>query len=238
MIKYYCNKCGNEIKKYVLKVGTQNDSGEKKSYHLCAACTIKFDDFMKLESKPEESVVKKVLVGGTSLESPNTEAEQYEKACNDALSNARAEAGREDKPDKRAQVKQPIQRSDAAKKAADSVDRSVVNGRTKWLTAEVIEYIEANYESKSAAQIANELNVPYTSVYQHIKKISKPKTTFESEPKYKSVDGISNNRAGTCIALWNSGWTIANIAAEVGHDESVVEAVLRKNGLLKAWQEG
>lgn len=84
MIKYYCNRCGNQIKKSdVLLVQTQASNGVKFAYHFCKKCS---GSVIKLlaelaDVKKEGPVSEQVASGECFNETPNPVDDEFAKTA-------------------------------------------------------------------------------------------------------------------------------------------------------------
>lgn len=89
MIKYYCNRCGNQIKKSdVLLVQTQASDGVKSAYHFCRKCS---GSVIKLLAEPanengddrvsEQVVSEECADDVTTYETPNPVDVEFAKTA-------------------------------------------------------------------------------------------------------------------------------------------------------------
>lgn len=220
MVKYYCNKCGNEITKGLLKVVTADTKGDKKNYHLCATCTKEFIEFMQGTTESIDTYEEKVCEDTVSKGPPGL----VENTVEEFINGNDSDLSKSD----------CVTTEEASMLCTGSNDdgnkNTVKSKRGKFITEDIKKYISDNMKSKSAKELADELDIPYSSVYQCIRNIRK---TY-GEINVKSTDSISENDAGRCVALYRAGWSIQNIADEIGEDDvnNVVEA-LRINGALR-----
>lgn len=216
MIKYYCNKCGIEVKKSLLKIVTSDSNEVKKSYHLCAVCTKAFVKFMEL-SPVEEAA-------GQFDGAKNSKDSEDDKILMEAMGQV---------PELGSQVGNYIEQP-----AGDSGNNKTKNDNKrfapktpregKYLTAEVKKYIDEHEGSQKPAEIANDLDIPYYSVYQYIN--SKKKKSF-GEVDAEPTSEMGKGDVGTCIALRRADWSISEIAKELGRDEDDILVALRRNGM-------
>lgn len=191
MIRYYCNKCGDEIKSNILKIATADEKNEKKNYHLCGRCATKFVRFMQI-----------VEYDGNKVEV--TEPVQEVKSGEE-------QSAAEDNTESSANI-------------ADANTGKPKGGRvSKYITDEVRAFIEENREDMTAKEISDKLQIPYQSVYYYMK------TNKNVETEKEIRVNLSDNDVGTVVALSRAGWSIEDIAKEIGTVESNVIAALKAN---------
>lgn len=242
MVKYFCNKCGLQIGKGMLKVVAADERNEnKKTYHLCSKCSKEFDVFMSLLVEQVQTVVVESTGNLIKEEKPASDTESnsnsddkiiaemmaavYGDKLEETVVGADNETNNEDKAEPESEVEvKPMA-------APKSKENHSIRQKAKHLTQEIKDYIDNSNGNESATSIANKFGIPYQSVYQYMK--STGKKSSDGIVEAKASDNLTANEVGTAIALRRAGWAVKTIAYEIGKDQESVEAALRRNGMLR-----
>lgn len=251
MVKYYCNKCGTNINSKMLRVQTADANGEKQSYHLCFNCSAMFESFMKMNplrvstSSDELTEEQKDMVAervssvsdpklGELLPSQHDSANKertLEQIVSDTVKEVVGrEHVKESPDDKIPDNKDGDEGKQTAKKQAEKMANKTKprEGRNvKYITPENKDFIEKHAFDMTPADIARRLDIPYQSVYQCVNTIKRTK----GEISVKGTSFISDNEAGKIVALKRAGWSIKDIAGDLGHEIEEVQQVLRNAGM-------
>lgn len=207
MVKYYCNKCGTEIKRKILRVQTADDSGNKQSYHLCNDCSVLFMDFMSMNKSESDDPHNNYVIENVSPSGSNeSEVKSSEINASSRVVTAAEEGNTISNLEK---------------------DKPKSGRQVKYMTDENKKFINENRSEMSTTEISRHLGIPYWAVYQYIRVIEKNYKEVDAKP----TSTMSVSEAGQCVALRRAGWSVKDISGDMGKTAYEVEEALKLNGM-------